>query len=570
MRPWTYPRLALIVLLGIIVQGVTTRAAESEPESKPSDESSTSKHHTKPEPKHFKPEQQSSKGSVTVGGQRIDYDAYAGTLVVHPKDWDDVPQNAPPDEDKNPRPEASMFYVAYFKSEVDRNAGSARKSSEHSAALAGGAPERPITFIFNGGPGSATVWLHMGAWGPKRVVTADDTHTPAAPYGFVNNAYSLLDVSDLVFIDAPGAGFSRIAGKDREKAFYGVDPDAHAFANFIVQFLSKYGRWNSPKYIFGESYGTTRAAALINLLETEKLVDFNGVILLSQILNFDNSADQPELNPGIDLPYQLMLPSQAAAAWYHHKLPNQPAELAPLLKQVEAYAMNEYALALSAGANLSTEQRAAVAAKLHEFTGLPVDYILRADLRVNGPEFEQTLQLDTGTTTGRLDARFAGPTIDPLNKEADYDPLTTSIGSAYVSVFNNYVRKDLKYAGEQEFRPFAEIKEWDLKHNIPGGQPGQQQQLGNVMPDLAAAMKLNPGLHVMLNGGYFDIGTPYFEGIYEMQHLTIPASLQKNIEYAYYNSGHMVYAHEDALKQMHSKVADFIHRTSTPSAATAH
>ena len=217
-------------------------------------------------PEQFKPEQQASKGSVTIGGNVINYDAVAGTLIVHPKDWDDVPQNADPDP-KNKPAEASMFYVAYFKSDNK------------------GAP-RPVTFLYNGGPGSSTVWLHMGAFGPKRVVTADDTRTPAAPYSVVNNEYSLLDVSDLVFVDAPGTGFSRLSGKDREKAFYGVDQDAQAFADFIQQFLAKYGRWNSPKYLFGESYGTTRSAVLANILETERDVDFNGVILLSEILNF--------------------------------------------------------------------------------------------------------------------------------------------------------------------------------------------------------------------------------------------------------------------------------------------
>src|ERR1700691_3188095 len=204
-----------------------------------------------------KPDQQASKGSVTIGGSVVNYDAYAGTLVVHPKGWDDVPQNADPDP-KNRGPEASMFYVAYFKSDNK------------------GAP-RPVTFLYNGGPGSSTVWLHMGAFGPRRVVTADDTHTPAAPYSVVNNEYSLLDVTDLVFVDAPGTGFSRLSGKDREKAFYGVDQDAQAFADFISQFLAKYGRWNSPKYLFGESYGTTRSAVLANVLETERDVDFNGV-----------------------------------------------------------------------------------------------------------------------------------------------------------------------------------------------------------------------------------------------------------------------------------------------------
>ncbi|MGC2672101.1 MAG: hypothetical protein WA299_09575, partial [Candidatus Acidiferrum sp.] len=304
----------------------------------------------------FKPEEQASKGSVTVEGHAINYDAFAGTLVVHPKGWDDVPQNADKDDKSQPA-EASMFYVAYFKSE-DKS----ENKSENRGAT------RPVTFLYNGGPGSSTVWLHMGAFGPKRVVTADNTHTPAAPYPVVNNNFSLLDVSDLVFVDAPGTGFSRIAGKDRVKAFYGVDADAHAFADFIVQFLAKYGRWNSPKYLFGESYGTTRSAVLSNVLETERDVDFNGVILLSQILNFDLSADSPEFNPGIDLPYELALPTYAASAWYHHKLGDAHKELAPLLEEVEHFAMGDYAQALGAGSALTPEQRHAIAAKLHEYT----------------------------------------------------------------------------------------------------------------------------------------------------------------------------------------------------------
>src|SRR6202035_3229808 len=369
-------------------------------------------------PEQFKAEQQASKGSVTIGGSVINYDAYAGTLVVHPKDWDDVPQNADPDP-KNRGPEASMFYVAYFKAENK------------------GAP-RPVTFFYNGGPGSSSVWLHMGAFGPKRVRTLDDSHTPAAPYSIVNNEYSLLDASDLVFVDAPGTGFSRIAGKDREKVFYGVDQDAWAFADFITQFLGKYGRWNSPKYMFGESYGTTRAAVLANVLETERDVDFNGVIMLSQILNFSFSADRAEANPGVELPYQLALPTYAAAAWYHHKLPGQHKELTALLTEVEHFAMSDYQQALEAGPTLAPEQRHAVVAKLHEYTGLPAEYIEKANLRVTPGEFEKTLQDDTDTTTGRLDTRFSGPTLDPLSKAAEYDPQSAAISSAYVSAFNDY------------------------------------------------------------------------------------------------------------------------------------
>jgi carboxypeptidase C (cathepsin A) len=494
---------------------------------------------TKPE--QFKPEQQASKGSVTVGGNAINYDAFAGTLVVHPKGWDDVPQNADKD-DKNQPAEASMFYVAYFKSD-------------------GANTQRPVTFLYNGGPGSSTVWLHMGAFGPRRVVTADDSHTPAAPYSVVNNDFSLLDVSDLVFVDAPGTGFSRIAGKDREKAFYGVDQDAQAFADFITQFLGKYGRWNSPKYMFGESYGTTRSAVLANVLETERDVDFNGVILLSQILNFDFSADDPQFNPGVGLPYQLALPTYAASAWYHHKLPDAHPELAALLTEVEHFAMSDYAQALEAGSTLTAEQRHAIATKLHQYTGLPVEYIEKADLRISAGEFEKNLQDENNLTTGRLDTRFSGPTFDPLSKEAEYDPQSAAIGSAYVSAFNDYVRKELKFGENRVFKPEIEIwRSWNFLHQAPGA-PLPLPLATNVMPDLAIAMKYNPDLKVLLNAGYFDLATPFYEGVYEMQHLPIPASLQSNIEFKFYESGHMVYAHQASLKALHDNVAAFIVKT---------
>jgi carboxypeptidase C (cathepsin A) len=547
-------RIALWAIIPVLLQSVALRAAEAGEAGKADDAKSTAV-------LHFTPEQQASKGSVTVEGRRIDYDAYAGTLVVHPKDWDDVPQNAPKDEDKNPRPEASMFYVAYFKA-ADKAAGD--KAAGEKAAADRSAPSRPLTFVFNGGPGSATIWLHMGAFGPRRVLTADDSHTPAAPYSLVNNQYSLLDASDLVFIDAPGAGFSRIAGTDRDKAFYGVDQDAQAFADFIVQFLSKYGRWNSPKYLFGESYGTTRAAVLAGLLESERHIDFNGVIMLSQILNFDASPDGPQSNPGTELPYELSLPTYAASAWYHHKLPAAPPDLAALLAEVEHFAMNDYAVALAAGSTLPATQRDAIAARLHEYTGLPVAYLLKADLRISGGEFEQTLLGDADLTTGRLDARFSGPSIDPLSKEADYDPQFAAIASAYVSSFNDYVRKELNYGQDKAYKPGVDVeKGWNFQHHPPGGANVLAGSV-NVMPDLAVAMKYNPGLHVMLNSGYFDVATPFYQGMYEMQHLPIPAALQKNIEYAQYQSGHMVYAHEPALKEFHAKVADFIRRTQGP------
>jgi carboxypeptidase C (cathepsin A) len=503
----------------------------------------------------FKAESVTSSGSVTIGGQAISYQAVAGTLIIHPKDWDDVPrdpktEHAPPGggeeggEARNPTAEASMFYVAYFKN---------------------GGGNRPVTFVYNGGPGSATVWLHMGAFGPKRIVTSTDAHTPAAPYTLTNNGSSLLDATDLVFIDAPGTGFSRVAGKDKEKAFYGVDQDAYAFSEFISQFLTKYSRWNSPKYLFGESYGTPRSAVVINQLEADRSIDFNGVILLSQILNFDLSPDRPNGNPGIDLPYQTVLPTYAATAWYHKKLPGDHKDLESLLTEVEQFAMGDYGRALASGSDLSDADKRAIAEKLHQYTGLSVEYILKADLRIDGGEFRQTLQDDVGLTTGRLDTRFSGPDIDPLSQRADYDPQSTALGSAYVSAFNEYARKDLRYGDGKDFKHSTNAgRNWNFAHQ----QPGQNQRFGssrqgsNVMPDLANAMKINPNLKVQLNAGYFDLATPFYQGVYEMRHLPIPSNLHANIEYKFYDSGHMVYAKDSSLKLLHDNVVGFIRRTS--------
>ena len=259
-------------------------------------------------------------------------------------------------------------------------------------------------------------------------------------------------MSDLVFVDAPGTGFSRISGKDREKAFYGVDQDAQAFADFIVQFLSEIWAMELAEISVRRKLRHHAIGRAFNVLETERDVDFNGVILLSQILNFDFSADGPQFNPGVDLPYQLALPTYAASAWYHHKLPDAHQELAPLLAEVEHFAMNDYAQALAAGSTLAPSSGKPIVAKLHQYTGLPVEYIEKADLRINGGEFEKTLQDDTDMTTGRLDTRFSGPTFDPLSKEAEYDPQSAAIGSAYVSAFNDYVRKDLKFGENRDFQ----------------------------------------------------------------------------------------------------------------------
>jgi carboxypeptidase C (cathepsin A) len=346
--------LALAPILAGALLTSAPRAAAAPPAPQAPDAKAADKPDKSPDPllpHHFTPEEVTTTGSATVAKQRIAYHAVAGTLVVHAKGWDDVTQRVDTEPEKPKgdqakptskmtKAEAAMFYAAYFKD---------------------GAPSasRPITFLYNGGPGSATVWLHMGAFGPRRVSTAGDQHLPAAPYALVENAWSLLDATDLVFIDAPGAGFSRIAGPEKEKSFYGVDGDAHAFAEFITQFLGKYGRWNSPKYLFGESYGTTRSAVLAAELELNRAIDLNGVILLSQFLN----ASAGDSTPGVDLAFVVALPTLAATAWYHHKLgADVPTDLEALVAEVTSFALTEYALALQQGNALPEAERAAIAA----------------------------------------------------------------------------------------------------------------------------------------------------------------------------------------------------------------
>jgi carboxypeptidase C (cathepsin A) len=486
----------------------------------------------------LKPTEVTSTGAVTISGSRIDYQAAAGTLVVRADGSD--PSTAAQD-DKSPPAEASMFYAAYFK----RGAAAA---------------ERPITFLFNGGPGSSSLWLHMGAFGPVRVITGDHTHTPAAPYQTVGNEESLLDASDLVFVDAPGTGFSRIRGKNADKSFYGVDQDINAFAIFVREFLSKYDRWSSPKYVFGESYGTMRAAGLSLALQKED-IDLNGVVLLSCILDWDLMPDDPQLNPSVDLPYVVALPSYAATAWYHHKLPRQPQDLLTFLGEVEHFATTDYALALMRGNELPPDGRQTIAETLHAYTGLPVAYLLKSNLRIEYGAFQKELLGDRDLTTGTLDTRFTGPTLDPLSKVSEYDPQSAAIGSAYVSAFNAYVRDRLHYGQGEYYKPGIPVYgSWDYRHQPPAAHK-PLIALPNVLPDLAAAMKRNPDLKVLVNGGYFDISTPFYEGWFELHHLPIPASLQDNIEYHYYRSGHMVYVHLPALKQLHDNVAAFIRAT---------
>jgi carboxypeptidase C (cathepsin A) len=474
-----------------------------------------------------KPSLSTTSGSVTIGGQKISYKANAGTLVLK--------------DDKN-EPGVSMFYVYYAKDGAPSN--------------------RPVTFIFNGGPGSASVWLHMGAFGPQRVKTQDDTHTPGAPYALVNNDYSLLDVTDEVFIDAPGTGFSRVLDKDfggkaDPKDYYGVDQDAKAFTAFVQQFLTKYGRWNSPKFVFGESYGTIRGPLLAEGLQNAA-VDINGLILLSAIPNTEISPDGDSFNPAIDVPFAVVLPTQAAIAWYHNKVANRPAKLEDFLAQVEKFAMGDYLTALNAGSTLDPATKQKIAQQLSAYTGLSADYWMKANLRVSGGQFEHELFRDSDQLAGRLDGRFAGYALDPLGETSEYDPQSSSISSAYVSLFNEYVRKTLNYTVDMAYTPLSGAinGSWDFKHANPFGQgfPGAT----NVLPDLAITMGQNPTMKVMVNGGYYDLATAFYAAQFQMQHLPMDDKLQSNITYAWYPSGHMVYANEASAKMLHDNVAKFI------------
>ncbi len=474
-----------------------------------------------------KDEKSVTRGSVTVGGQRIDYTATTGTILL---------------KDKAGKPTGSMFYVAYTRDGV------------HNPST------RPITFLYNGGPGSSSVWLHMGAFGPVRVISGDAHHTPPAPYTVVPNQYSLLDVSDLVFIDAMGTGFSRIldkahGGVGTPKDFYGVDADGHAFAQFIYDYVSRNDRWNSPKYLLGESYGTTRSAVLVNDLQQQGM-DFNGVLLLSSILNFETAS----FNTGNDLPYITFLPSYAAVACYH-KVVQCPADLAGYLAQVRAFAGGEYASALMQGDQLAPAQKADVIARLAQYTGLKPDYLEKADLRVSLFQFMAELQRNRGLVTGRLDGRYSGAAADQLGEYAFNDPQSDAITGAYTAAFNRYVRQTLKFGEDRHYEILSDSvgKDWDWKHNSGHGfnWPG----FTNVAPDLAAAMRYNPHLQVQVENGYYDLATPFYATEYTVDHMGLPANLRANITLNYYDCGHMLYEHLPSLAELHANLVTFYQRT---------
>ena len=498
-------RLALLILTATLA----SPAVAQQPPKPPTD--STSKP-TPAESSIVTPHQ------ITIDGQLVKYSARAGTINL---------------KNDSGVVTASMFYVAYTKDGAD-------------------ARTRPVTFLFNGGPGSATIWLHMGSIGPVRVTTNEPSFTPPAPYTYGENPSSLLDKTDLVFIDAIGTGYSRIAGKGTPKDFYGTDGDIKSFADFIVRYITVNNRWNSPKYLFGESYGTTRAAGLSNALQ-QRGVALTGIVLLSSWLNAYVDFGGPPNS--LDITFVLYVPTMAASAWYHHKIPGAPTELAPILAEARAFALGPYQTALSKGNKLPDRERDSVAALLHRFTGLSEDYIKKSHLRISPARFEKELLRGEERTAGGLDARFTGIDRDAAGETPDYDPASAAIDAPFTGAFNSYIKSELHWDPGIPYLNFGNgiESDWDNRHRIGG----DLLPLPNVSEDLRQTMSVNPYLRIFSANGYYDFLTPFFETEYTFQHMGLDPSLEKNITYGYYEAGHMMYLHQSVLVQLKKDLAAF-------------
>lgn len=463
--------------------------------------------------------------SIRIGGKTVDYEATAGTLILK--------------NDKE-EPIAEVGYIAYTKKSVDDPS------------------DRPVTFAYNGGPGSSSIWLHMGALGPKRIVTNDPKSTPPPPYDVTDNAFSIIDKTDLVMIDPVGTGLSDPVGKGKDEDFWGVDEDIHSVGDFIKAWVSENDRWNSPKYLLGESYGTMRSAGVVDYLQSEQNMAFNGVILVSVFVDANTAVTYP----GNDLAFEMFLPTYAAVAWYQDKLDNKPEDLEGFLQQARDFAMGEYADALAAGNRISREERQAVIEKMSHFTGLSRDYLAKADLRVTEGEFTKELLRDSGKTVGRLDSRYTGVSFDLLGQEAQYDPQSAAISSAFVAAFMHYLHHDLKFGKDEEYMVSANQlwTKWDWKHQPPG-VPFKLPGWPSTGPDLAHAMGYNPDLQILVLNGYFDLATPFLGTEYTMDHLELAPELRDHIHMKYFKAGHMMYLHQPALEKFKSAIGQFIDDT---------
>jgi carboxypeptidase C (cathepsin A) len=457
-----------------------------------------------------------TKHSVRIGGRAINYKATAGTLLI---------------KDDKGKPTVSFFYVAY-------------------TADGAKADKRPVTFMFNGGPGSSSMWLHMGSFGPVRVANRGDQPIPPPPYTTVANDDSLLDKTDLVFIDAPGTGYSRLVGDAKGKDFYGLDQDAGAFAKFITRYVGDNQRWNSPKFLFGESYGTTRSAVLVKLLQQQGM-EFNGIVLMSSILDFSVWADT-----GVDHAYIVNLPTEAAIAWYHNKVPNKPADIGSFLAGVRQFASGDYAAALAKGDALAPAAADRIANQLSQYIGLAPTYIKQANLRIGPSRFRKELLRDQRRTVGRLDGRFEGIDPDAAGETPDGDAASDAATGAYLAAFNQYAGTALQYTADEAYLPnnYSVINRgWDWKRS---GERARVQS-PYVGTDLADAMRRNPHLKVFSANGYYDLATPFFATEFDLGHLGLDAAIHRNIEFGFYPSGHMIYFDLDALKQVKADLSRF-------------
>jgi carboxypeptidase C (cathepsin A) len=457
-------------------------------------------------------DEQPVRRSMSLGGRTLAYTATPGHLTIR--------------NDKG-EPTASMFYTAYTMPSTSR--------------------ARPVTFLFNGGPGSSTMWLHMGSFGPIKVDASLPQTIAGPPFRYGSNPDTLLDLTDLVFIDAPTTGLSRELGKAEPKDFFGVDKDLDAFTRTIQRYLTKYGRWNSPKFIIGESYGTTRAAGLAKSL-SDAGVQLNGIVLVSTILDLGlfSGNDQTLIN---------FLPTYAADAWYHGKIQPKP-DLQSFLAEAKAFASGPYAAALQKGDALSEQEKQSVAQQMSRLTGLSSDYILRSNLRVQPNRFQRELLRDRREIIGRIDSRFVGTEADAAGESPSYDPQSSAISGAFVGAFNDYMFRDLGYRTPLAFRPnnYAGIgNDWVFSHNAPDGQ----QFAANTSADLAQAMRENPRLKILNAAGLYDLATPFFAAEYDLGHMALEPRIAANIRYTYYPAGHMMYIDPASARQLTADIKSF-------------
>ena len=461
--------------------------------------------------------------SVTIGQQEIHYTVTAGTIVLKEEQEKDSKSDGE-------KAKASVFFVAYTLDNV------------------GDTAKRPITFSFNGGPGSSSVWLHLGVLGPRRVETDQQGNLLQPPYQLVENQYSILDQTDLVFIDPISTGFSRVVQGEEAKQFHGFRKDIESIGDFIRLYTTRYQRWTSPKFLIGESYGTTRAAGLSGYLQERHGLYLNGIMLISSVLDFQTNR----FMNGNDLPYILYLPSFTATAWYYNLLDEElQANLYQTLREVEEFAVGEYTVALMKGTDLLEDERQEVIRKLTRYTGLPIDYIGRTDLRVNIMRFCKELLRNQGKTVGRFDSRCTGLDRDSVGERFEYDPSYTNILGPYTATLNDYLRSQLEFESDLAYEILT-----DRVH--PWNYDTHQNQYVNVTDTLRKAMTTNPYLKVFVASGYYDLATPYMATRYTFNHLGLDKSLQQNVSMSFYEAGHMMYVHQQSLIQLKEDLEGFI------------